>query len=123
MDNYSENIKKGWNYPEASKVRALGLSPIQTEVLHASCKFSELKIYRGSRYGLVKAISLQGVECSREQVIEAIHTLVNLGFIYVKEITHRNVSSTNSYSSYDVEANFQKIRQEYYARKNDSALF
>jgi hypothetical protein len=109
MDNYNENIVPGWNYPEARQVKALGLSSIQTQVLHASCKFGELKLYRKNQYGLVKAIGLQGVECNREQVIEAISELVDLGFIHITTIS--NVD--NKYRVYYVEADFRKIRLKF----------
>ena len=122
MDNYSENIRPGWNYPEAKQVKALGLSPIQTQVLHASCKFEDgLKVYRKGYYGLVKSIGLQGVECNREQAIKAIRDLVDLGFIYVRKV---DTSDAKPYITvYHVEADFQKIRGEYNAKVNNSALF
>ena len=122
MDNYRDNIKKGWNYPEASKVRALGLSPIQTQVVHASCKFRELTIYKKTAHGLVTAIRLQGVECTRISVIEAIHELVKLGFIELDTISRDRMES-NKFEVYYVKSDFLKIHQEYNAKVNESALF
>ena len=122
MDNHRDNIKKGWNYAEAKEVAVLGLSPIQTQVLHASCKFGKLTIYKKTAHGLVTAIRLQGVECTRTLVIEAVHELVALGFIHLATISRDRMES-NKYEVYYVEADFLKIRKEYHAKLKESALF
>jgi len=122
MDNHRENIKQGWNYPEAKEVAVLGLSPIQTQVLHASCKFGKLTIYKKTTHGLVSAIRLQGVKCNREQVIQAIHELVALKFIHLSTISRDRMES-DKYEVYYVKADFLKIRKEWHRITGKSSLF
>ena len=112
MDNYIENIRPGWNYAQARLVDNLDLSPVVTQVLHASCMWKKLTVYNKGKGGLVGAIHLQLVpDANRENVIAAIHQLDELGFISIDSFPGPVVSK--DCITYFLTVNIRKIIDRY----------